>query len=444
MPIPNRLILAKGEEYISPIVPGSGSGDKLYPRSYEEARGHVKGSLQRTLSELSEMPAKFKLRDEEVVTVRMNPDFTAKSYELSRVIKNDSGLTHVGSRSFVQPLAEIPKSQIKKHLKRSEADPRSRLIFLRGRHEALLELNRKLDSSENSLSDKFKEEVRSIEAISLLSPDEKIAAFRLEEDWKEGRVEVVLHPSRYGKDVQLDFFRQLILGGTDAEKNIRTAAYENGPTFISCWLTRNQLEELSHANPLRSAQPLRFHGLANVRSASSFPMPMLPPDVSRSSVTVGLFDGGINPNHPYLLGHATEDQALSIQTPPDAACVAHGTAVAGVLLYGELNGNGSGSSLSPPKVSVESFRVLPTSDPHDIDLYESIDVIENVVPQKPGIKFYNVSLGQPAQYLRIISLVSRMHLISWHIVMMSDSVSPSGMMVNKERSMGGFKHLQIW
>ncbi|YCM46796.1 S8 family peptidase (plasmid) [Verrucomicrobiaceae bacterium 227] len=393
MTTPNRLILAKGEQYITPITPGSGGAPKPYPRTYEEARLQVKQTLNDTLSQLSEMSGKFKLRDEEIVSVRMNPDFTAKSYDLERLVQNHTGLTNIGSRAFIQPLKNLPSKQSQKYAKKDDGDPKSRLIFLRGKHEDLKELDRQLDAAESRHTDAFKNEIRSIEAITLLTPEEKIAAFALEKDWKEGRVELVLHPSSFGKDPQLDFISDLLFGGKNHQENFRSASYENGPTFISCRLTRDQLEEISLANPLRSAQPLRFSGLTSVRAASSFPLPPPAVDGGKSRVTVGLFDGGIDSNHPYLVGHATEDEDLSIQTEPDDDCVSHGTAVAGILLYGALNGAPSDTPLSPPKVAVESFRVLPTSDPLDIDLYESIDVIENVVPRKPNIEFYNVSLG---------------------------------------------------
>src|SRR5262249_19175005 len=43
--------------------------------------------------------------------------------------------------------------------------------------------------------------------------------------------------------------------------------------------------------------------------------------------------------------------------------------------------------------SVVSFRALPTSNHADVDLYESIDVIERAVPARKDIKVFNVSFG---------------------------------------------------
>ncbi|MGL4820081.1 MAG: S8 family peptidase, partial [Bacilli bacterium] len=73
--------------------------------------------------------------------------------------------------------------------------------------------------------------------------------------------------------------------------------------------------------------------------------------------------------------------------------VDHGTAVAGVVLYGDLNQYERNTNLSDPMVTVESFRVLPKSNPADLDLYEAIDFIEAIVPTRNDIDVYNLSFG---------------------------------------------------
>ena len=108
---------------------------------------------------------------------------------------------------------------------------------------------------------------------------------------------------------------------------------------------------------------------------------------------MGVFDGGISSGVPLLQGHAEEDVGLSINTPADAECIDHGTAVAGAVLHGALNGSRASDRLPPPPVYVVSIRALPTSDPLDVDLYESIDVIEKAVPARKDIKVFNVSFG---------------------------------------------------
>ena len=106
-----------------------------------------------------------------------------------------------------------------------------------------------------------------------------------------------------------------------------------------------------------------------------------------------MFDGGVDLSVPHMQGHVEEDVALSIATAPSPDGIAHGTAVAGALLFGELNPFPTDARLPAPLISVVSFRALPTSRPHDFDLYESIDVIERAVPARKDIKVFNISFG---------------------------------------------------
>ena len=106
-----------------------------------------------------------------------------------------------------------------------------------------------------------------------------------------------------------------------------------------------------------------------------------------------MFDGGLDPTVPLLRGHVEEDLSLAITTTPAATAVAHGTAVAGALLYGPLNNVQPTERLPAPPVYVVSIRCLPASNPRDMDLYEAIDVIERAVPARKDIKVFNVSFG---------------------------------------------------
>lgn len=389
----NRIILGNGEQFIEPVTTGYGRGPTNYHRTYEEARALIKSSLQEARSQLNETPKHFFLKGEQVLSVRMNPAFTAKSYELQQLVSNRTRLTHIGSRSFKQSVDSLPESQATRMKKKQLSETASKLVFIRGDMSAIDELNNQLDRAESKHTKAFKEEIRRIEAINLLSKAEKLTAFSYENNWEEGRVELVLHPSQYEESEQLDFIYNLIYGGEKSSSNLSVKKYDNGPTFISCRLNKDQVDLVAKAVSLRSARPLRAKVLQEIRSSSSFPLPPLSTSDEKSTITVGLFDGGIDETHPYLVGHAVEDADFSIKTASQPEGVAHGTAVAGAMMYGALNHFDYLTSLPTPKVNIESFRVLPTSDPDDIDLYESIDVIEKVVPLKSHIKFFNVSLG---------------------------------------------------
>ncbi|MCY9514449.1 S8 family peptidase [Paenibacillus apiarius] len=112
---------------------------------------------------------------------------------------------------------------------------------------------------------------------------------------------------------------------------------------------------------------------------------------TRSAIKVGMFDGGVDPTNPLLIRHVNKNKVL--ETEPLDKGVEHGTAVAGCILYGPLNAYGKGSQVPQPLVSVESFRVLPLSEPDDYELYEAIDIIESIVPSRHDISVYYLSFG---------------------------------------------------
>jgi hypothetical protein len=252
-------------------------------------------------------------------------------------------------------------------------------------------LLRVLDASEHQLLGEFRGDIQRIEKFDLLDITEQLLGF--DPDWKEGRVEIVLHPSRRPETEQMHFLKALFRDHNVPWAKSRIAMYPEGPTFISCRLSRAALSAIAEANPLRSAHPLVFGGLEDLRSAKTFPAPHPPTTTKRSTIKVGMFDGGVDPDHALLKGHCEQDESLSIKVPANMEFMAHGTAVAGVLLHGPLNGKESNAPLAAPLVFAVSIRALPTSDAKDIDLYESIDVIEAAVPARPDVKVFNVSFG---------------------------------------------------
>ena len=298
----------------------------------------------------------------------------------------------MGSRNYRVALAAV--AQTKRVTKQTEENIREvsgRLVFVRSDDAGFRRLLRALDVPERTLSREFRESIQRVEKFDLLSSAEQLLGFP--DDWNEGRVELVLHPSRHSEQEQAHFLRALFPERDVPWEKLRIASYPDGPTFVSCWLTRAALQAIAGANPLRAAHPLVFGGIEDLRGAPTFPAPPPPLAITRSTIRVGMFDGGINVNHPLLKGHAEQDESLSIKTAADAELVAHGVAVAGALLYGPLNDKDAKQPLRSPSVSVVSIRALPTSDPKDIDLYESIDIIEAAVPARPDLKVFNVSFG---------------------------------------------------
>ncbi len=145
-----------------------------------------------------------------------------------------------------------------------------------------------------------------------------------------------------------------------------------------------------------------------------------------------MFDGGVDTSVPLLQGHVEEDKLLEIQTPSRPEYVAHGTAVAGALLYGPLNGLTDEARLPAPPVYVVSIRALPTSNPKDLDLYESIDVIERTVPARKDIKVFNVSFGPRgpiredsiSRFTYVLDSLAVLHKVSFVVAVGNDGDDP--------------------
>ncbi len=435
MPDPQRrLILANGESYAAPVEKRTGFGPAEMPRSYDEARQLVKREVGDALVKLASLPANKRFKDETVLCLRLHPDMIAKSYDPQGVFGIVPDLENVGSRNYRASTADVAQTKrVKKLLEKHIRDTTGRMVFVRSNDAGFRRLLSVLDRAENSLPKPFREEIQRIERFDLLSATEQLLGF--DPRWKEGRVEVVLHPSRHSEDQQTQFLKELFRERGVTWKRPNVAAYEDGPLFVSCHLTRNALQAIAGANPLRTAHPLIFGGFENLRTAAAFPTPPPPTAGTRSTIRIGMFDGGINPDHPLLRGHAEQDDALSIRTTADAKGIAHGTAVAGVLLHGPLNDRDTKVPLPTPAVSVVSIRTLPTSDPADIDLYESIDVIETAVPARTDIKVFNVSFGPRgpilddmiSRFTFALDLLAARHKVTFCVAVGNDGEEQNGM-----------------
>ena len=390
-----RLILGNGEQYIQPTLKKQQGRSPAPPRSYGEARDLIKSGVGAALRGFESLPEEKRLSDEAVFCMRLHPDVTAKSYDPSTIFNQVPELRSVGSRIYRTPIKDVAKTErIQKRREKDLKDKKevdARLVFVQSTPSGFDRFIEQLDRAESSTTQKFRDEIRRIERFDALSVEEQLAGFG--KNWKKGRVELVMHPSRAAQDGQQEFLFELFeWSNIDADRSL-VRPYPGGPTFVSCFLNRKSLDKLAGTNPLRAAHPMRFDGLNNLRSSPRAPAPKPPSTSTKSTIRVGMFDGGIDSSVPLLDGHAEQDDANSIKTPEDAGCVAHGTAVAGAILHGPLNPFTAKDRLTAPPVSVVSFRVLPTKDPHDVDLFESIDIIEQAVPARRDIKVFNVSFG---------------------------------------------------
>ncbi len=374
-------ILTHGESYAQPVQKKSGGGPKPRPHEYEEARNRLLSNIDSLSRRIQADPESY--LEEKVVCVRMEPKFEAKSYAPSSVLTASDEMEVIGGRRY-----KIGNAQPQKDGDAADAEEQpefAKLYFLRTTSKGIVDFENALRSGSNA-SDAWRNEVMSIRSFDLLEPNEKVLGFDAE--WKEGLVEVVLHPLQESAKEAVDLFCKVAGIGRD---EIEARTYKDGVTFIAAQLSREATMAAAKINPLRTVHPMGRVAFEPIRSSMSAPAPQVTAAQTIPPVTVGVFDGGCNPNVPLLVGYVNAHDAVT--SKPVQEGIDHGTGVCGAVLHGELSGKGPNDVLPTPEVMVESFRVLPPSDPTDIDLYESIDAIEYVVAHNPGIGLYNISFG---------------------------------------------------
>lgn len=368
-------IIARGELYVEPITKKSGGGPKKIPHEYSIAKQRMLNDIAVISREIEEKAEIF--LDEKIVCIRMEPKFEAKSYVPSSMILSRDDMDIVGGRKY--------------SLVNDEGEEQSaKLYFMRTNNKGIQIIQQTLEKGLKDNIDKWCDQIGSIHSLDLLTPDEKIMG--LGDDWKEGIVEIVLHPLDVDRGNMISLFYEII--GISKE---RTAikSYDDGLTFISAKCSRYEIEKIKKFNPLRALHPLGRVNIVPFRGNSSFEAPAIAPAKSKSKITIGVFDGGADDAIPLLKGYTKSFD--KVVTPAHTMYIEHADAVCGVILHGNLANKSKHDILSVPEVSVDSFRVLPLKDTDDFEaalgLYEAIDAIEAVVKERTDIKLYNLSFG---------------------------------------------------
>lgn len=375
-----RPIIAYGELYVEPISKKLPRGPKTYPHEYSDAKNNIIVQLD----EIADMiENKVKNPDGEVfvkdkiLCFRMEPKFEAKSYVPTSIVSSVDDMELIGGRKY---RLETPDETD------TDDAPTAKLYFVRTTTEGIKSLRTLLSSGNRDGVKTWREQICSLRSLDLLTADEKVMGF--DEDWVSGSVEIVLHPTGGNVDSTIKAFYEYC----DISKEdmiIRT--YADGLTFISAKCDLATVNRISKLNFLRNIHPLGRISVEPFREyEGKYALPTIANESINEPIKVGVFDGGANENHPLLNKYVKSIEATAADESEDG--VSHGTAVCGVILHGNLAGK-SGGVLPTPNVIINSYRVLPLTNYKDIELYEVIDVIENVLKSDKETKLYNLSIG---------------------------------------------------
>ncbi|MCR6637842.1 MAG: hypothetical protein NVV82_02290 [Sporocytophaga sp.] len=192
-----RPILYNGELYSSPISKGSSGPTKEPYVSFEVAREKVLSDLSFTKEKLRSIPSKSKLPNEAIICIRMQSEFSAKSYypdSLFDNVKTKYGLKEIGSRIW----KSIDEANVET----------GKLFFVRTTEDAISNFEDIL-SKEINITKKFSTDIRKISSIDILLPSEQVLG--IGDDWAQGRLEAVLHPFNIDKDYALPHFWILLI-----------------------------------------------------------------------------------------------------------------------------------------------------------------------------------------------------------------------------------------
>ena len=365
-------IIANGEYYVEPVVKRNFPGSSSFPHEYEEAKIRLQKDIE-SIQELVHQSDELFI-NEKIVCVRLEPKYEAKSYTPSSLLA-DTNMRLVGGR---------------KYSKDFNSD-KAKLYFMRASDEELDVLKQNLSTSKKDNVKSWRNQICTISSIDLLRPDEKVMGF--DDDWKDGKVEIILHPlGNYSKKAIDSFFS---ITGLTREKTV-VRQYEDGLTFVCATVDKGIIDKLKHYNPLRSIKPINDNLEDNFRmSPLTAKGPKLPEVISKSNTKVGVFDGGVEEGtylvDPFCVKHDM------VPTQATEKSLEHGSAVCGAVLFGCLNGLSERDEVELPLVQVESFRVFPslkTGDgEYDYQMYGTIDIIEKIVKERKDIKVFNLSIG---------------------------------------------------
>lgn len=365
-------IIANGELYAEPVTKKFSGGPKTLPRDYPEAKQRMIDSIDRLTHDIQAGNEVF--LDERIICVRLESGFEAKSYipnSLFSALSNESSPLVGGRKYWIEtPDDETP----------------AKMYFVKTTDAGLSALRQTLQTGLKDNNQQWQTQIQSVNTIDLLTAEEKIMGFS--DDWDDGNVEFVLHPIPENTEEEICiFFSQSGLNREDC----RIKTYEDGITFISAFCSRDVIQKVGCYNPLRTVHPMGSISITRSNPVAGSSCPSVANADFPPSITIGVFDGGADNTHPLLTDYVTSIDGTS--EPPEASYTEHGTGVCSAILYGTLSEKSASDTLEAPCVKIESYRVFPMQDQNDRELYEVIDLIENIVPASHDIKLYNLSIG---------------------------------------------------
>ncbi|MGM0282920.1 MULTISPECIES: S8 family peptidase [unclassified Enterococcus] len=363
--------------------PSRGGGpdieEKKFKRKLEEAREHLLPQLYQLKNKVKTMSIDDRL-DNIYFKISYPHQFLAKSYQVSSIYR-DSKIEVVGSCTWIDEEGEEGRSD-----------------FLRGSEKSIDLLGNYISDTSVQIQ---KKEIRRMEEISLLSP---LINYDSEDD-DECLYELSFY-SVTDIDELLEKFESKL--GIDS-KSYNVLKTDEDVIFIVVRLSKDELRRIESFNPLRASYSVNNRefisaSFSQESTRNNYKYNKIETEELKKLPWIGLIDGGVAKNTEFF---STVNQLHESSAPSSQKYIEHGTSVASVLLYGDLEESGN-LELSPA-FRIQSIRALPSDLDVEFNLITVDKLIKEVVPRYPNIKVWNLSIGPQGPILdEVVSSLTRL------------------------------------
>lgn len=351
----NGLDLAEKSDYQRKFSPF----EKFYPRDFNEAQSLVLDRLNNIKDELNQENTSLKMLDDVYLEFSIPSDFLAKSYRIQSIFRK-SNLDRVGSYKYV----DSNKKEGKKEIIRGNKDNISNFKKL----------------VENPTAKSEKEEIQRIEDVQLAKPE-----ILIRNDEMFNTVELLFYS--VSDDMKNKLLNDVFAILQTSKENLSYKWDDNNVLIVNVPFMSINLDELENMNYLRSAYNYGSSIAAN-QSTHQDSNIFFNENYDKNNLPyVGLIEGGVATD---LKEFENVEEIYQVKELPSNQLVNHGSSIASILLYGELDKNNNNLT---PQFNVISIRGLPSTKDDTFNLIDLENIIEKAVPNYPQVKVWNISIG---------------------------------------------------
>lgn len=375
-----NYLLGKAERLTEQIKYVSKGGQKEFPYTFAESKKRLIPMLVEAVGKMNELPPQACPNDYAVAMITLNPEFIAKSYFPTDLLRS-VGLESIGSRSKQVLPSKKSKNRIPELTVTTE-------LFVCGTRDSFNRWVKEFPSwkeGNNALN-----QIVEIEEINFPEANSKIKGELSKEE--KTVFEIVLHMDEsIAETVHLVNFKNYLLEfGIDVSFERRF--YAGGLCFLQVAAPASLAENISQFTLVRTIRKMPELRLLKpiTRSVEKKPIKISLPDVMPldPSIRTAIFDGGIPDNHP--ISKWVDSYEFEGMADATDDLLFHGVGVTSAFLFGHIEPS---KELPQPFSHVDHYRVLedvPGSDP--FELFEVLDRITNVLNSN-DYDFINMSLG---------------------------------------------------